>query len=165
VDYLQILTLPDGGRNAAKRYELIGQATKQLKALAREFDCPVLCLCQVGRDQERENGPPKLRHLRESGDIEANADAVFFLWRVDVEHLRGKSESVMQQRSEAERLQDEGTPLVWLTTPKQRNAPNGLYRLVWLPTRTRFVAHQWGASAGGYNEYDEFAAFGQPEQF
>ncbi|MFB3894313.1 MAG: replicative DNA helicase [Phycisphaerae bacterium] len=145
VDYLQIVTLPES--RMAKRYELIGQATKQLKQTARELNVPVLVLAQVGREQERDKGPPRLHHLRESGDIEANADAVYFLWQPEPDFFRG--DKFAEERREVERLRDEGTPLVWLSAGKQRNGPVGLYRLVWMPSRTRFAQHEWGAPADG----------------
>ncbi|MEN6404845.1 MAG: DnaB-like helicase C-terminal domain-containing protein [Thermoguttaceae bacterium] len=77
VDYLQLIQPAD---LRIKRYEAIGQMTGDLKALARELEIPVLCLAQLSRESEKE-GRPRLRHLRESGSIEMDADVVMLLDR------------------------------------------------------------------------------------
>ncbi len=78
-DYLQIMQPPD---DRAKRYEQIGQISRGLKEMARELGVPVLCLAQVGRAAEAEkDARPGLKHLREGGDIEQDADTVIFLFR------------------------------------------------------------------------------------
>jgi replicative DNA helicase len=77
VDYAQLLTPSDP---RAKRYEAIGQITADLKGLAMELGIPVLALAQLSRESEKD-GRPRLRHLRESGSIEQDADVVMLLDR------------------------------------------------------------------------------------
>lgn len=73
VDYLQLIQVPGNHQ----RYVQVGMVSRALKHLSRELDVPVLCLAQISR--EAENRAPKLSDLRESGDIEQDADVVIFL--------------------------------------------------------------------------------------
>lgn len=62
-------------------YEETTKKSKQLKLVARELGCPVLCLAQMNRESEkREKKKPMLSDLRDSGSIEQDADAVMFIW-------------------------------------------------------------------------------------
>lgn len=75
VDYIQML---DGkGRS---RNDEVGSITRALKGLAMEFQVPVLGLSQLTRDNDRQKREPELSDLRDSGEIEQDADAVFFLF-------------------------------------------------------------------------------------
>lgn len=79
VDYLTRLQPADP---RAQRYLQVGQLSGDLKRLALEFDVPVLCLAQLGRAAEGKGETrPRLSHLRESGDIEQDADVIGFLHR------------------------------------------------------------------------------------
>lgn len=77
VDYLTLVT---GNRaRGASRAEEVGTISKGLKRLAREMDVPVMAMAQLKRDADARE--PKLSDLRESGDIEQDADKVLFIWR------------------------------------------------------------------------------------
>lgn len=82
VDYLQLIDA-----QAVKgeiREQQVARISRQLKCLARELRCPVLALCQLNRMIEnREERKPRLADLRESGQIEQDADAVMLLHRPD----------------------------------------------------------------------------------
>lgn len=80
IDYLQLVTPSD---QKTKRYEQVAQLAKDLKALARELNVPVLALAQLNRDVEQKgkDNRPRLSQLRESGDIEQTADMVMLLSR------------------------------------------------------------------------------------
>jgi replicative DNA helicase len=80
VDYLQLLHEP-GIKN---RWEEVGFVSRGLKALAKEFQVPVIALAQLKREAVTEDRP-HLHHLRESGSIEQDADAVALLWGGDME--------------------------------------------------------------------------------
>lgn len=80
IDYLGLVAVADRYRGN-KTYE-IGEISKGLKELAKEFRIPVLALAQLNRAvEQRESKHPQLSDLRESGDIEQDADAVFFCYR------------------------------------------------------------------------------------
>lgn len=83
VDYLQQVQ-PAPHLTKAPRYEQVGHITRSLKMLARELDVPVLAMAQAARPPKGATPqPPNLSDLRESGDIEADADAVIFLHRAN----------------------------------------------------------------------------------
>ena len=78
VDYLQRM---DHDRKAGDRHDLrVGDTAKRLKTLARDCNVPVLCLAQLNRQVEsRGEAEPKLSDLRDSGEIEQEADNVLML--------------------------------------------------------------------------------------
>jgi replicative DNA helicase len=79
VDYLSLM---DGLDPRATRAQQLGEITKGLKGLALELDTPILLLQQVGRGAEdRHEGMPILRDLKDSGSIEQDADIVVFIHR------------------------------------------------------------------------------------
>jgi replicative DNA helicase len=83
VDYLQLLADAGGTGKDQKEHLRIGQITKALKHLAREYDVPIILISQLNRNLEYRGGEPKLADLRESGRIEEDADLVLMLWEVE----------------------------------------------------------------------------------
>jgi replicative DNA helicase len=76
------LGLVDPSNPTLKRHEQIGDITKGLKKLAKELGILVILLVQLSREvQKRPDPTPILSDLRESGDIEQDADVVMFLHR------------------------------------------------------------------------------------
>ncbi|MFZ1935617.1 MAG: DnaB-like helicase C-terminal domain-containing protein [Thermoguttaceae bacterium] len=127
VDYLQLVTPED---RRLPREQQVARMVRQLKETAREYDVPVLCLCQLNRQADGDE-TPRLSHLRESGAIEQDADVVLFL-----------------QQHEPK---DGETHNAILTVAKNRNGETGLLRLIWDRSRTRF-----SCPPVGYQEFQEF---------
>lgn len=93
VDYLQLLQ--DAGDFEVQR---VTKISRTLKAIAREFECPVIALSQLSRAVEmRTDKHPRLYDLRESGSLEQDADVVLGLYRelgeplMDVEILKNRN--------------------------------------------------------------------------
>ena len=81
VDYLQLVR---PNQRLKSRYEEVGEVSRGLKALAKSEDVAVLALCQLSRKvEDRANKRPVLSDLRDSGDIEQDADSIVFLLRLE----------------------------------------------------------------------------------
>lgn len=75
VDYIQLLAGTGRSRN-----DEVGSVTRALKGIGMEYSIPVLGLSQLTRDNDRQKREPELSDLRDSGEIEQDADAVWFLF-------------------------------------------------------------------------------------
>lgn len=99
VDYLQLMSgFKNDGKITMNRDAEIGSITKTLKSVAKELDIPVIALSQLSRAVDSRPGMgkrPLLSDLRESGNIEQDADIVMFLHRPEyykiVEDEQGRS--------------------------------------------------------------------------
>ena len=120
VDYMQLMR-PDDPR--ASRVEQVGQFSRGLKILAGELNVPVLGLSQLSRaPEQRPDKRPILSDLRESGNIEQDADLVAFIYRD--EYYNPESE-------------DPGT--AELIISKHRNGPIGTKKLAFIEHYPKFV--------------------------
>ena len=109
IDYIGLIR-PDTKEQRESRYMLITEASTQLKAAARASGVCVVCLCQLRRESERSD-KPKLSDLRESGQLEQDADAVILIHRPD---------------RDADTLNEGAEILI----AKNRNGPTGFVRVL-----------------------------------
>lgn len=124
VDYLQLLAPTD---SSIPREQQVSEASRGLKALAKDIGVPVLVLSQLNRMSETQNRAPRLADLRESGAIEQDADVVMMLSRP-----KDADEKFQVAADTAD-----------LIIAKQRNGPVGEIKLTFLRDITRFESfHQ-----------------------
>ena len=121
VDYMQLMR---GPKDAENRQQEISAISRNLKALAKELDVPVVALSQLSRAVETRGGDgrPQLSDLRESGAIEQDADVVLFIYRPS---RYGDGEEHEQNHAE-------------VIIGKQRNGPVGTVELVFVDRFARF---------------------------
>ncbi|MCA9913964.1 MAG: replicative DNA helicase, partial [Anaerolineae bacterium] len=82
VDYMQLMT--GSSRYAGNRVQEVSHISRMCKVVAKELHIPVLALAQLSRDIEKRSKKsrrPVLADLRESGQIEQDADVVMFVWQ------------------------------------------------------------------------------------
>ena len=119
VDYMQLMQVsgPSEGRS-----QEISEISRSMKAIAKEFSCPIIALSQLNRSlEQRPNKRPVMSDLRESGAIEQDADIIAFIYRDEVYN---------------EDTPDKG--IAEIITGKHRNGPIGTDRLAFVGKYTRF---------------------------
>lgn len=88
VDYVQLVR---PRRERENRATEVGDVSHAMKQLAKELNCPVLLLSQLNRDsQKRQDKRPDLHDLRESGDLEQDADQVLMIYRDNLESTKAE---------------------------------------------------------------------------
>jgi replicative DNA helicase len=123
VDYLQLI---DSGLKGDSRREAVDAISRGLKKLAKQLKAPVIAISQLNRqlEKEKDKRKPQLSDLRESGQIEQDADVVGILYEIVDEKTPPKPEDKRK---------------VFLRIVKQRNGPRDIdVELLWHPEFTRY---------------------------
>ena len=121
VDYLQLMS---GSSNRFEsRQQEVSQISRELKALAKELNVPMVALSQLSRAPEnRTDHRPQLADLRESGAIEQDADVVAFIYREEQYHKSDENKNIAE-----------------LIVAKQRNGPTDTVYLAFLNQFAKFA--------------------------
>jgi replicative DNA helicase len=118
LDYIQLVA-NDGAKNRERQ---VGEITTMLKQTAKELNIPIMALAQLSRDVEkRENKRPVMSDLRDSGQLEQDADIIIFLYRDGY-----YKKSMMDDTAE-------------LIVAKGRNIGTGTIHVGWDGQTTRFI--------------------------
>ncbi len=146
IDYLQLIR-GSSTRSSDGRVQEISEITQGLKAIAKEFNIPVLALSQLSRAvEQREDKRPQLSDLRESGSIEQDADVVAFIYRESYYHERKKPAENDEKYQAWNQKMNELRHVAEVIIAKQRNGPIGNVHLFFDAEFTRFgnleVYHQ-----------------------
>jgi replicative DNA helicase len=121
IDYLQLIQ--GDPKHKGNRTQEISDISRSLKRLAREMDMTIIALAQLSRGVEsRQDKRPMLSDLRESGQLEQDADVIAFLYRDDYYDKESESKN-----------------LVEIIVAKQRNGPVGTVSLAFVKEFSKFV--------------------------
>ena len=119
IDYLQLMQV--AGSSEGRTAE-ISEISRSLKAIAKEFEVPMVALSQLNRSlEQRPNKRPVNSDLRESGAIEQDADVIMFIYRDEVYNEDSPDKGVAE-----------------IIIGKQRNGPIGTCKLAFIGQFTRF---------------------------
>ena len=130
IDYIQLISGSSSGRGEVNRQQEVSEISRNLKALARELEVPVIALSQLSRNVEsREDKRPQLSDLRESGAIEQDADIVMLLFR--------KSYYSEEAKEEAEKT---GSEELEINVAKHRNGATRRVYLAFEPTTNALMS-------------------------
>lgn len=112
IDHLTLMDIPDKGNRSHE----IGEVTRQLKLLAKELDINIILLCQLSRAvEQRADKRPMMSDLRESGNIEQDADLIVFAYRDEYYNPESEDKNIME----------------WIIS-KQRNGRTGTLKLSYI---------------------------------
>ncbi|MFD1066660.1 replicative DNA helicase [Oceanobacillus locisalsi] len=121
IDYLQLIA--SSGRHERRDLE-VGAMTRDLKLLAQELNIPIILLSQLSRGvEQRQDKRPMMSDLRESGNIEQDADLIGFLYRDDYYDRDSEKQNIIE-----------------IIISKQRQGPTGTVELAFLKEYGEFVS-------------------------
>ncbi|MCY8971472.1 replicative DNA helicase [Bacillus atrophaeus] len=121
IDYLQLIS--GSAKHGGNRTQEIGEISRMLKHMARELDICVIALSQLSRAvEQRQDKRPMMSDIRESGQIEQDADVIGFLYRDDYYDKESERQNIIE-----------------IIIGKQRNGPVGTVSLAFIKEYGLFV--------------------------
>ena len=151
IDYLQLMNA--SGMNFGSREQEVSIISRNLKALAKELDIPIIALSQLNRGVEARTGvdgkKPQLSDLRESGAIEQDADMVCFIHRPEYYRLYNDEKTGKDLRG-----------LGQIIVAKHRN---GATDEIWLRFRSKLAKFQNEDETWDENELNDYPTAPLPE--
>lgn len=124
IDYLQLLTASINGRRVDKRQQEVAEISVGVKGLAKELGIPIIGICQLSRDIEKTNRRPRMSDLRESGQLEQDADLIGLMYRP-----KGDDDDAAPS--------EDAVPIN-VEIAKNKDGPTGTVHLTFLRAFTRF---------------------------
>jgi len=133
VDYLQMIAMPSNVKSENRTRD-IGVISRGLKDITREFGCPLIALSSLSRAvEQRQDKRPMMSDLRESGDIESDADVIQFIYRAGYYERKDTGDET-DETDKAE-----------IITAKNRNGRTGVSLLEFESQYARFNEFSLGA--------------------
>ena len=128
IDYIQLINGLDSG---LPREQQIAEVSRSIKAMAKEFNVPIIALAQLNRKSEDEARQPRMSDLRESGSIEQDADIVMLI-------SKPPASQKQKDEQEEEHASQPGCFARQLIVAKNRNGPTADINLLFNAGLTRF---------------------------
>lgn len=129
IDYLQLIKGDPIHRG--NRTQEIGDISRDLKQIARELDITVIALSQLNRGvEQRQDKRPMMSDIKESGQIEQDADVIAFLYREDYYDKETEDQNMIE-----------------IIIAKQRNGAIGTVKLAFIKEYNKFVTIDWSQYA------------------
>lgn len=132
IDYIGLM---QSGTNVDNRAQQVGEISRNLKIMAKDFGVPIICCAQLNRGTEARgvtNKRPTLADLRDSGSIEQDADIVLFLYRDTYYKDIGAT-----QEKEGEPIEDTANTAEVIIA-KNRHGSVGNVKMGWIGQFTKF---------------------------
>ena len=144
IDYLQLMR---SGVKTQSREQEIAEISRGLKAIAKELSVPIMALSQLSRAVENRGGDrkPVLSDLRESGQIEQDADMVMFCYRPEYYDI---------DEYEIDNTQFETKGLFMLLIAKHRNGELGEIPLTFIHEQTKLTNHKFPSNSFDHSDYN-----------
>ena len=133
IDYIGLMQTSG---NADNRAQQVGEISRNLKIMAKDFGVPIICCAQLNRGTEARgvtNKRPALSDLRDSGSIEQDADIVMFLYR-DAYY---KDTGAVQEEEGQAGLEDTANTAEVIIA-KNRHGECGSIKMGWIGRFTKF---------------------------
>jgi replicative DNA helicase len=138
VDYVQLM---NSDEKIESREQQVAGITRQLKEIAKEFNCVVYACAQLNRkSEERSDRRPQLSDLRESGAIEQDADVVLFPFR-QAYAMRAQNGMQQTNKEEAE-----------IIIAKQREGAPGTVKVCYVPRSSSFEDAEFEVKERGFED-------------
>ena len=130
IDYIGLMQSTSNSDNRAQQ---VGEISRNLKVMAKDFGVPIVCCAQLNRGTESRPGAgkrPTLADLRDSGSIEQDADIVLFLYRDEY------YKDISGQESDPDAADSANTAEVIIA--KNRHGSVGNVKMGWIGQFTKF---------------------------
>ena len=143
IDYIGLM---QSTANTDNRAQQVGEISRNLKIMAKDFGVPIICCAQLNRATEgRSSGSgggkrPTLSDLRDSGSIEQDADIVLFLYRDEYYKSLGQEETAESDADSAN--------IAEVIVAKNRHGSTGNVKMGWIGQFTKFRTLEKNISNG-----------------
>lgn len=139
IDYLGLIQLPGKFENERAR---VTQISHRIHNLAQNLEVPIILISQLNRKSEdRASKRPEMQDLRDSGDVEQDADKVILLYRKDYQSdgsIKAPNEYSSDDDNTIEELSSDAS-IVEVNVAKNRNGKTGLAYLLFFKNVSRFA--------------------------